>query len=51
MVLYITPITAAIAGVIVLGERITAGMLVGTFLIVIGIATINQRAPSVARHE
>ena len=51
MVLYITPITAAIAGVVVLGERITAGMLVGTFLIVIGIATINQRAPSVARHE
>ena len=43
MVLYITPIVAALAGIVVLGETISTGMLVGTILIVIGIALINQR--------
>ena len=51
MVLYVTPIVAAIIGVVVLNETITAGMLVGTLLIVVGIFMINQRLPSVALYE
>ena len=51
MVLLVTPIIAAIVGVVLLNETITAGMLAGTLLIVVGIALINQRLPPVALHE
>lgn len=43
MSLYIIPVVAGLGGALVLGERITAGMLVGMALIGAGISLINQR--------
>jgi drug/metabolite transporter (DMT)-like permease len=40
---YVIPIVASLGGVLILGERITVGMIVGMALIVIGIALINWR--------
>lgn len=43
MTAYVIPLVAGIGGVLVLGEEITAVMLVGMVLIILGIAVINQR--------
>jgi drug/metabolite transporter (DMT)-like permease len=40
---YVIPVVASIGGVLVLGERITTGMVAGMALIVLGIALINWR--------
>jgi drug/metabolite transporter (DMT)-like permease len=40
---YVIPVVASLAGVLVLGEQITVGMIVGMALIVLGIALINWR--------
>jgi drug/metabolite transporter (DMT)-like permease len=42
MSLYVTPVVAGLGGALVLGEKITVGMLVGTALIVLGISLINR---------
>jgi len=42
MVLYVTPIVAGFAGVLILDETITSGTLAGAALIVVGIAIINR---------
>ena len=42
MVLYVVPVVANFGGVLMLNETITIGMLIGTVLIVIGIAIINS---------
>jgi drug/metabolite transporter (DMT)-like permease len=47
MSLYVTPAVAGLGGALVLGERITVGMLIGTVLIVLGISLINQRSADV----
>jgi drug/metabolite transporter (DMT)-like permease len=39
---YVVPVVAGVGGALVLGERITAGMLTGMGLIVGGIALVNQ---------
>ncbi len=39
---YVIPVVASLGGALVLGERITAGMLVGMALIAAGIALINR---------
>jgi drug/metabolite transporter (DMT)-like permease len=50
MTSYIMPIVAGIGGWLVLGERITAVMVVGVILIIAGIATLNQKfRPNVNR--
>jgi drug/metabolite transporter (DMT)-like permease len=38
---YVIPIVAGLGGVLVLGEQITLGMIVGMVLIILGIAFIN----------
>ena len=44
--LYVTPVTAGLGGVLLLGEQITTGMLVGMGLIAVGIAfIIREGAP------
>ena len=43
MTAYIIPVVAVTAGALILGETITAGMLVGMVLILLGVAVINQR--------
>ncbi|MCA9930204.1 MAG: DMT family transporter, partial [Anaerolineales bacterium] len=43
MTAYVIPIVAGLGGVLFLGERITAVMLVGMALIIGGIAILNQR--------
>ena len=43
MTLYVVPVIATIGGVLVLGEQITTGMLGGMIMIILGIATLNQR--------
>jgi drug/metabolite transporter (DMT)-like permease len=45
MTLYVVPVIATIGGVLVLGEQITTGMLGGMIMIILGIATLNQRVP------
>lgn len=42
MTLYVVPIFAGFGGVLVLGETITVGMLLGAALIVFGVGLINQ---------
>jgi drug/metabolite transporter (DMT)-like permease len=42
MVLYIVPIVASIGGILILNETITLGIIMGTVLIVAGIALINS---------
>lgn len=41
---YVIPIVATVGGVLLLGETITRDMVLGMGLIVVGVATINQRA-------
>lgn len=41
---YVIPIVASLGGVLVLGETITAGMLAGMALIIVGVTLINQGA-------
>jgi drug/metabolite transporter (DMT)-like permease len=43
MTLYVIPVVASVGGILVLGEKITGGMMVGIGLIVVGIALINRR--------
>jgi drug/metabolite transporter (DMT)-like permease len=40
---YIIPIVAGLGGVLILGEQITMGMVIGMGLIALGIALINRR--------
>lgn len=40
---YVIPVVAGLGGVLVLGEQITFGMIVGMALIILGIALINWR--------
>jgi drug/metabolite transporter (DMT)-like permease len=40
---YVTPVVASLGGMLVLDEQITAGMVVGMGLIVLGVALINWR--------
>ncbi|RMG97011.1 MAG: DMT family transporter [Chloroflexi bacterium] len=47
MTAYIIPIVAGLGGVLFLGERVTAGMLLGVGLIVAGIWLINRRETAV----
>ncbi len=42
MVLYIMPIFASFGGILLLNETITTGILLGTLVIVVGIAIINK---------
>ena len=42
MTQYVVPIVGSVGGILLLGERVTAGMLIGVSLIVAGI-TIIQR--------
>jgi drug/metabolite transporter (DMT)-like permease len=42
---YVIPIVASVGGVLLLGEAITGGMILGMSLIVGGVAIINQRSP------
>ena len=42
MSLYVTPMVAGLGGALVLGEQITAGMLVGIALIAVGIGLIER---------
>lgn len=44
---YVIPIVATLGGVLLLGETVTGGMLLGMALIVGGVAIINQRSRSV----
>ncbi|UCG24424.1 MAG: DMT family transporter [Chloroflexota bacterium] len=46
---YVIPIVAMIGGVLILGETITSGMIVGMGLIIAGVALINQRPRRVAQ--
>jgi drug/metabolite transporter (DMT)-like permease len=43
MTLYVIPVVASAGGILVLGEKITGGMMVGIGFIVVGIALINRR--------
>jgi drug/metabolite transporter (DMT)-like permease len=43
MTLYVIPVVASVGGILVLGEKITEGMLVGISLIIVGVALINRR--------
>jgi drug/metabolite transporter (DMT)-like permease len=43
MVAYVLPIVGIVAGVLVLGEVVDGGMLVGTALVVGGVAIVNSR--------
>jgi probable blue pigment (indigoidine) exporter len=43
MTLYVVPVVASAGGILILGEKITGGMLVGIGFIVVGIALINRR--------
>jgi drug/metabolite transporter (DMT)-like permease len=43
MIFYVIPVVASVGGILVLGEKITGGMIVGISLIVVGIALINRR--------
>ncbi len=43
MPVYVIPVVSGILGALLLGEQITAGMVVGMGLIAVGIALINQR--------
>lgn len=47
MVAYVIPIVASVGGMLLLDERITAGMLGGMALIMAGLALINRRGPQV----
>jgi drug/metabolite transporter (DMT)-like permease len=40
---YVIPVVASLGGVLVLGERITIGMVAGMALVVLGVALINWR--------
>ena len=40
---YVVPIVASLGGVLLLGEQITIGMLLGMGIIILGIALINRR--------
>jgi drug/metabolite transporter (DMT)-like permease len=42
MPLYVVPVVATLGGALLLGERITAGILVGMALIAVGIGLINR---------
>jgi drug/metabolite transporter (DMT)-like permease len=39
---YIIPVVAMLAGVLLLGEQITIGMLAGMLLILLGVGLINK---------
>ncbi len=43
MSVYIIPIVASLGGMLLLGEKITPGMIIGMLLIFIGIGTLNQK--------
>jgi drug/metabolite transporter (DMT)-like permease len=43
MALYVIPIVSGVGGVLILDERITAGMAAGMGFIAVGIALINQK--------
>ncbi len=45
MTAYVIPVVASVGGVFVLGEQITAVMLIGMVLIVLGIMIINKKQP------
>lgn len=47
MTAYVIPIVAGIGGVLFLGERITAVMLIGMAIIIAGIAILNQKQATV----
>ena len=40
---YVVPVVAGLGGVLILGEQITAGMMIGIMLVVLGITIINWR--------
>ncbi|MBN1313986.1 MAG: DMT family transporter [Anaerolineales bacterium] len=42
---YVIPVVASLGGALLLDEKITAGMLAGMVLIIIGITIINQKPP------
>jgi drug/metabolite transporter (DMT)-like permease len=46
---YVTPVVATISGVIVLGETVTPGMIVGMVTIIGGIAILNERRERATR--
>jgi drug/metabolite transporter (DMT)-like permease len=43
MTLYVVPVVASLGGILVLGEQVTVGMLIGFGLVILGIALINRR--------
>jgi drug/metabolite transporter (DMT)-like permease len=51
MTAYVIPIVAALGGALLLNEQITAVMVAGMSLIVVGIAIINQRRRVAPTHE
>jgi drug/metabolite transporter (DMT)-like permease len=51
LVAYLIPVFGLLLGASVLGERVDAGLLVGTALIVGGIALVNLRRPGAAPNE
>ena len=48
---YVIPVVAGFGGVLILNEQITIGMLIGTGLIVLGIALINWRKRAAGRDK
>jgi drug/metabolite transporter (DMT)-like permease len=43
---YVIPVVAGLGGILILGEQITPGLVVGMSLIVMGLTLINRRLPS-----
>ena len=48
---YVVPVVAAIGGVLLLNEQVTAGMLIGVIIIALGIWTINSRNAQTAEQS